>query len=169
MSVRKFIEFRSLSIPSAHWMLWPRRMVDPSVLTLQQQSSTQALWLTLASYFQTQTREQPSLTMLHTLAELVRLFLCYLEHLWLQLCSGNNLVTLFCQRLLRPAILKGCWEFVNSSAILLSGTLRRECSEIGGEIQSEFTSYVYRQLFQWHHKHSIEIAYWSILFIHVAS
>jgi hypothetical protein len=120
LSVCKFIEFRSLSIPSAHWMLWPRRMVDPSVLTLQQQSSTQAIWLTLASYFQTQTREHLSLTMLRTLAELVKLFLCYLENLGLQLCCWQQYNYAFLPTFTETGHIKGILricKFVSYSAL----------------------------------------------------
>jgi hypothetical protein len=48
------------------------------------------------------------------------------------------------------SIFNGCWVFVNMSVILHSGTLRWECSEIRVDSQSEFTSYVYQQLSQWH-------------------
>jgi hypothetical protein len=66
--VRKFRAFRSRS---AHWTIWPKSRVDLSVLTYQQQSSTQANWLASSRH----KWENSSLINLLTLAELVRLLL----------------------------------------------------------------------------------------------
>jgi hypothetical protein len=81
----KFKAFCAWSIQNAHWALWRRSRVDQNVLTSQWQSSTQANWLKLASLLATsrQKWERTSPTILLALAELVRLFSCYLEHWWL--------------------------------------------------------------------------------------
>ena len=82
LSVRKF---RAFHVQSTHWTLWPMSRVDPNVLTSQRQSITQATWLTLASLLATSRhirREHSTLTILFTLAELVRLCSCYPEHWW---------------------------------------------------------------------------------------